>query len=194
MNRSRSRHRVKILLAALAISTSLLTVTASPAPADAAAFGGGTLTVLSQASQLAGGIRGVCLDSSNNIYFANQTSNKIFKMTSVSQYTAIVAIAGTGQKGNIVSGLATASPITAPRALNCRPNGNILFTAGSQVGQLTLSGSQYTVSVMAGKGSAGSRLTDPARPRHQWSALAVSQLRRAVSSTASTPTPMRCIH
>ena len=155
MIRSRSRHRVKILLAALAISTSLLTVTASPAPADAAAFGGGKITVLSQASQLAGGLRGVCMDSSNNIYFANLTSNKIFKMTSVSQYTEIVAIAGTGQRGNIVSGLATASPMTTPRGLNCRPNGNILFTAGSQVGKLTLSGSQYTVSVMAGMGRLG---------------------------------------
>ena len=155
MNRSRSRHRVKILLAALAISTSLLTVTASPAPADAATFGGRTLTVLSQASQLAGGLRGVCLDSSNNIYFANNTSNQIFKMTSVSQYTEIVAIAGTGQRGNIVPGLATASPITTPRKLICRPSGNILFTAGLQVGKLTLSGSQYTVSVIAGSGSSG---------------------------------------
>ena len=154
MCNSRSR-RVVSLLAVVMISISTLTVTAAPSPAEAATLGGGLLKVLSTASQLAGGLRGICLDSSNNIFVTNSTSNKIFELTSASQYATVLTIAGTGQKGNIASGPATSSTLNAPRGLSCRPSGNIIFTTAYQVGKLTKSGSQYNVSVVAGNGSSG---------------------------------------
>ena len=153
---SRSRWVATLAGALSIVASSLGMVTASAAGAADLRSGGNLVVVASGLSQMGSGqLRGVCVDPSGNLFFVNTLKPFIFELTVSSNYTQVITVAGTGASGNLVAGAATSSPINRPRALICRPSGNILFTTVNQVGKLTRNGSSYNVSVIAGSGGSG---------------------------------------
>ena len=150
--------RLAIMLSiTVLMSASLLGILGST-PARADLSGGGTLSIVASGlSQLGStGLRGVCEDASGNIIFANRTLGRIYALTQASGFQTVVTIAGVGQSGTLVAGNATSSPMTAPSGLACLSDGSILFSANSQIGRLTPSGSSFLLSVVAGSGGSGS--------------------------------------
>ena len=153
---SRSRWGATLAGALSIVASSLGMVTASAAGAADLRSGGNLVVVASGLSQMGSGqLRGVCVDPSGNLFFVNTLQPFIFELTVSSNYTQVITVAGTGASANLVAGAATSSPINRPRALICRPSGNILFTTVNQVGKLTRNGSSYNVSVIAGSGGSG---------------------------------------
>jgi len=150
--------RIVALILVTVLSASALSGIVGMKPARAGFLQGGTLSILASGlSQLGGGgLRGVCADPNGNIVFTNNVLGRIYELTKSSNYQNVVTIAGNGSAGNLVNGSATSSPMTAPRSLVCRPSGNILFTAGSQLARLTPSGSSFILTIIAGSGGSGS--------------------------------------
>ena len=139
LSRRVSRSRWKFLLSsAMSLATCSLGLVVTSAPACADLGSGGRLVVVASGlSQMAsGGMRGICVDSSDNLFFANTPQNKIYELTAASVYTRVITVAGSGQSGNLVAGAATSSPMTNPRGLACRPDSSIFFTTAGQVGRL----------------------------------------------------------
>ncbi len=163
LSRRVSRSRWKFLLSsALSLATCSLGLVVTSAPAGADLGSGGRLVVVASGlSQMAsGGMRGICVDSSDNLFFANTPQNKIYELTAASVYTQVITVAGSGQSGNLVAGAAISSPMTNPRGLACRPDGSIFFTTAGQVGRLIPTYSGYSLKIIAGTGSSGTLINN----------------------------------
>jgi hypothetical protein len=107
-------------------------------------------------SSALGELWGVAVDSSGNIYIADDTQQAIEKVTPSG---TLSIFAGTGNSGPATPGPATASDVSYPVGVATDPAGNVYVGAGNRILKITPSD---TLSIFAGNGSAAAPTPGPA--------------------------------